>query len=92
MPASNRPCILICAALAVATPLLGGVLAWRLLDGGGRSGAVYVLVYWPSILLDSLPAAAADAFTLSALPTVLLYFTGYLLVCQGLRALWRRAR
>ena len=92
MPAPNRLSILVSAALAVATPLLAGAMAWRLLDDDGRSGPVYVLVYWPSILLDHLPPAAAEAFTLSALPTVLLYFAGYLLLCQAVRSLWRRAR
>jgi hypothetical protein len=92
MPAPNRPCILISAALAVATPLLAGASAWHYLDEDRRSGATYVLLYWPSILLDALPARAAAAFTLSALPTVLLYFAGYLLLCQGVRALWRRRR
>lgn len=92
MPAPNRLCILISAALAVATPLLAGSMAWRLLDDDRRSGVVYVLVFWPSILLDHLPAAAAWAFTLSALPTVLLYFAGYLLLCQGVRALWSAVR
>jgi hypothetical protein len=92
MPAPNRLSILISAALAVATPLLAGAMAWRLLDDDGRSGLVYGLVYWPSILLDQLPAAAADAFTLSALPTVLLYFGGYLLLCQAVRSAWRRVR
>jgi len=92
MSAPNRLSILISAALAVATPLLAGSMAWRLLDDDGRSGLVYVLVFWPSILLDQLPTAAADAFTLSALPTVLLYFAGYLLLCQGVRAVWRASR
>ena len=92
MSAPIRFCILLCAALAVATPLLAGAMAWRYLDDDRRSGWIYVLVYWPSILLDRLPARAAEAFTVSALPTVLLYFAGYLLLCQGLRALWRRIR
>ena len=92
MPAPNRPSILISAALAVATPLLAGAMAWHYLDDDRRSGWIYVLVYWPSILLDRLPGRAAEAFTLSALPTVLLYFAGYLLLCQGARALWRRFR
>ena len=92
MAAPNRLCILISAALAVATPLLAGTRAWSLVDEEPRSGVLYVLLFWPSILLDHLPAAAAAAFTLSALPTVLLYFAGYLLLCQGARALWRRVR
>jgi hypothetical protein len=92
MAAPTRLSILISAGLAVATPLLGGAMAWRLLDDERRTGVFYVLVYWPSILLDRLPAAAADAFTLSALPTVLLYFAGYLLLCQAVQAAWRRLR
>ncbi len=92
MPAPSRPSLLIAAALAVATPLVAGAQAWRLVDEEPRSGALYVLLYWPSLLLDLLPARAAEAFTLSALPTVLLYFGGYLLVCEGARALWRRMR
>jgi hypothetical protein len=90
MPAPNRPSILISAALAVATPLWAGAMIWRYLDDDRRTGLIYVLAYWPSILLDLLPERAADAFTVSALPTVLLYFGGYLALCQGARALWRR--
>jgi hypothetical protein len=90
MPAPNRPSILISAALAVATPLWAGAMIWRYLDDDRRTGLIYVLVYWPSILLDHLPERAAGAFTVSALPTVLLYFGGYLALCQGARALWRR--
>jgi hypothetical protein len=90
MPAPNRLCILISAALAAVTPLAAGTMAWRYLDDDRRSGLIYVLLYWPSLLLDSLPARAAEAFTLSALPTVLLYFAGYLLLCHGARSLWRR--
>ncbi len=89
MPAPNRLSILLSAALAIATPLLGGSMAWRLLDEDRRGGVVYALVYWPSILIDQFPAPAAAAFTLSALPTVLLYFAGYLLLCQAVRAVWR---
>ena len=92
MPAPNRLSILISAALAVATPLLAGSLAWRLIDEEPRSGVGYVLLYWPSLLLDQLPARAAEAFQRSALPTVLLYFGGYLLLCQLARTLWRRMR
>ena len=92
MPAPNRPCILLCAALAVATPLLAGSMAWGYLDDDQRTGLAYVLLYWPSILLDHLPAAAAEAFTLSALPTVLIYFCGYLLLCQLVRATRRALR
>ncbi len=92
MAAPHRLDILISAALAVATPLLAGPRAWRLLDEQAHPGALDVLLFWPSLLIDQLPARAAEAFTLSALPTVLLYFGGYLLLCQGARALWRRAR
>lgn len=92
MAAPNRLSILISAALAVASPLVAGSMAWRLIDDDGRSGLVYLLVFWPSILLDLLPTRAADAFTLSALPTVLLYFGGYLLLCQGVRAVWKTWR
>ena len=92
MAAPNRLSILISAALAVATPLLAGAMAWHYLDDDRRSGLIYVLVYWPSILLDALPERAAEAFTRSALPTVLLYFAGYLLLCHGVRAAWRRLR
>jgi hypothetical protein len=90
MPAPNRSSILISAASAVATPLWAGSMIWRYLDDDRRTGLLYVLVYWPSILLDRLPERAAEAFTVSALPTVLLYFGGYLALCQGARALWRR--
>jgi hypothetical protein len=92
MSAPNRLSILISAALAVATPLLAGAMAWRLVDEQPRSGPAYVALYWPSLLIDLLPTRAAEAFTLSALPTVLLYFGGYLLLCQVVRALWARLR
>jgi hypothetical protein len=92
MPAPNRPCILLSAALAVATPLLAGSMAWSYLDDDRRSGLTYVLLYWPSILLDRLPAAAAAAFTMSALPTVLLYFAGYLSACHLARTACRALR
>ena len=92
MPVPNRPSILLCAALAVATPLLAGSMAWRWLDEQRRIEAVDVMLYWPSLLLDLLPARAAEAFTLSALPTVLIYFAGYLLLCQVARAAWRAGR
>ena len=92
MPAPNRSCILISSALAVATPLLAGASAWRLVDEGFRWNAGDVLLYWPSLLLEQLPPRAAEAFQRSALPTVLLYFGGYLLLCQLARSLWRLIR
>jgi hypothetical protein len=92
MPAPNRLSILICAALAVATPLLAGARAWRLLDEQPHPGPGEVLLYWPSLLLDRLPERAAEAFQRSALPTVLLYFGGYLALCQLARTLWRLIR
>ena len=92
MPAPNRLSILISAALAVATPVLAGANAWRLVDEEPRSGAGYVLLYWPSLLLEQLPPRFAEGFQRSALPTVLLYFGGYLLLCQLARTLWRLIR
>jgi len=92
MPAPNRLSVLICAALAVATPLLAGARAWQLVDESPHAGVGYVLLYWPSLLLEQLPVPAAEAFQRSALPTVLLYFGGYLLLCQLARALWRLIR
>jgi hypothetical protein len=92
MPAPNRLSVLISAALAVATPLLAGARAWQLVDEAPHSGAGYVLLYWPSLLLELLPGRAAEAFQRSALPTVLLYFGGYLLICHLARTLWRLIR
>jgi hypothetical protein len=89
MAVPNRLSILLSAGLAVATPLVAGARAWRLVDEEPRSG-LDVMLYWPSLLLDQLPPRAAEAFTLSALPTVLLYFGGYLALCAGVQALWRR--
>jgi hypothetical protein len=88
MPAPSRPVVLICAALAVATPALAGSMAWHYLDDDDRSGLLYVILFWPSILLSHLPDRAEWAFTVSALPMVLLYFAGYLLACQAVRALF----
>jgi len=87
MSAANRLAVVACATLAVATPLLAGAGVWRYLDPEHRHGLAYVLLYWPSIALDALPARAAEAFTLSALPTVLIYFAGYLLLWRLLRLL-----
>jgi len=92
MPAPNRLSVLISAALAVATPVLAGARAWRLVDEERHLKAGDVLLYWPSLLLDQLPPRAAEAFQRSALPTVLLYFGGYLLLCQLARTLWRSIR
>ena len=91
--APNRSSILLSAALAVVTPFLAGAMAWHyVVDDDLRSGVSYVLLYWPSILLSHLPPAAADAFTMSALPMVLLYFAGYLALVHGVRVVWRRWR
>jgi len=92
MLAPNRLSVLISAALAVATPLLAGAHAWRLVDEEHHWDGGDVLLYWPSLLLDQLPPLAAEAFQRSALPTVLLYFFGYLLMCQLARTLWRSIR
>jgi hypothetical protein len=92
MSAPNRLSVLISAALAVATPLVAGAHAWRLVDEDRRWDAGDVLLYWPSLLLDQLPGRAAEGLQRSALPTVLLYFGGYLLLCQLARTLWRSIR
>lgn len=92
MPAPHRPSVLICAALAVATPLVAGARAWQLMEEAPHPGVGFVLLYWPSLLLEQLPDRAAEALQRSALPTVLLYFGGYLLLCQLARTLWRLVR
>ena len=73
----NRFHVLACAALAVATPLAAGALAGHYADAAQR-GLGYVVLYWPVLLLDRLPAFAA-VLRNSALHIVLLYFAGYVL-------------
>ncbi len=86
MRAPDRLAVLVCAALAAATPMLAGTLAWRYVDEWQQTGALFYALYWPSVAIEQLPDAARRAFTMSALPTVLLYFAGYLLVFQAVRA------
>jgi len=88
----HRFVVLACAVLAAATPLAGRAFAWRLLDESRPLDAGLVLLYWPSLLLDALPARFAQGFTRSALPTVALYFAGYVLLAQAAQALARAAR
>jgi hypothetical protein len=89
MPAPNRFDVVACAALAVATPVVAGAAIWRHLDPADRHGVGYLLLYWPSLLLDALPGRVAEAFARSALPTVLLYFGGYLALAWLLRGVAR---
>ncbi len=91
MLAPNRSSILIAAALAVASPFAGGLLAWRYVDASAR-GLGYVLLYWPVILVRELPARITDALMASGMVILLMYFGGYLLLCQLARTLWRRMR
>ena len=89
MAAPNRFDIVACATLAIATPVVAGGAIWRHLEADDRRGVGYALLYWPSLLLDALPGRAAEAFTRSALPTVLLYFLGYLALASLGRGLAR---
>ena len=91
MLAPNRSSILLSAALAVASPLVGAVMAWGYVDERSR-GLGYVLLYWPVILVAQLPQRVTDALMTSGFVVLLLYFGGYLLLCQGVRELWRRVR
>ena len=91
MLAPNRSSILLSAALAVASPFVGGLLAWRYDDPASR-GAGYVLLNWPVILVDWLPQRVTDALMASGMVILLMYFGGYLLLCQLARMLWRRMR
>jgi len=91
MIAPNRSSILAAAALAVASPLVGGLLARRHVDASAR-GLGYVLLNWPVILVRELPARAADTLMASGMFILLMYFGGYLLLFQLARMLWRRMR
>jgi len=91
MLAPNRSSILVSAALAVASPFAGGMLAWRYVDESSR-GLGYVLLNWPVILVTQLPGRVTDALMTSGFAVLLLYFGGYLLLCQLARTLWRRLR
>lgn len=92
LTAATRFVVLGCALLAAATPALGGLLAWGWLDESRPPGAARLLLYWPSLLLDALPPRFAEGFTRSAMPTVALYFAGYLLAAWALRGLVGAAR
>ena len=87
----NRASVLIAAALAVASPLASGALAWAFL--GERShGLGYYLLYWPVLLIGQLPPRIGDVLMTSGLVPLLMYFGVYLLACHGVRLLWRRLR
>ena len=88
MLAPNRSSILFAAALAVASPFVGGLLARR----DDAHGLGVVLLNWPVILVHALPARVADALMASGMVVLLLYFGAYLLLCQLARMLWRRMR
>ncbi len=77
MHAPHRFSVLACAALAVATLFVAGAMIGHYADAAQR-GAGYVVLYWPVLLLDRLPASASILRT-STLHIVLLYFAGYLL-------------
>ena len=87
----NRASVLIAAALAVASPLASGALAWAFL-GEGTHGPVYYLLYWPVLLIEQLPPRASEVLMASGLVPLLLYFGAWLLVCHGVRLSWRRLR
>ncbi len=91
MLAPNRFSILLSAALAVASPLVGAVMAWGYVDERSH-GLGYVLLYWPVILVAQLPQRVTDALMTSGFVVLLMYFGGYLLLCQLARTLWRRMR
>ena len=83
MPAPNRPSILISAALAVATPLLAGahgLAPWTMRPH--RRGLRAAVLAQPAARRVA-GRGPPRRFQLSALPTVLLYFGGYLLLCHG---------
>lgn len=73
----NRFSVLACAALAVASPFVARAMIRGPVDDAGH-GLGYMVLYWPMLLLDRLPAFASVLRT-SALHIVLLYFAGYLL-------------
>jgi hypothetical protein len=91
MLAPNRFSILLSAALAVASPFVGGMLGWGYVDERSH-GLGYLLLYWPVILVHELPARVTDALMASGFVILLMYFGAYLLLCQLARTLWRRIR
>ena len=87
----NRSSVLVSAALAVASPILSGALMGGVVDGRPR-GLGYVLLDWPSLLINGLPARIGGVLMASGMVPLLLYFGAYLLVCHAVRAVWRRVR
>lgn len=93
MPSVNRACVLVAAALAVASPFAGAALMRSRGDGDAHgAGAGAVLLNWPQLLIAQLPPSVGSVLMLSGLLPLLLYFGAYLLACHGLRLLWRRVR
>ena len=90
MPPVNRSSVLVAAALAVASPFVAGAMARA--SGDEQRGPGYVLLHWPMVLIDHLPARVGGVLMTSGLVPLLLYFGAYLLACQAVRLLWRRLR
>lgn len=93
MHAPSRTSVLACGLLAALTPFLAGAMAWHYLDEAQRGGPFFYALYWPILALDALPARVGGPLLENALPMVLMYFGGYLLVDQlvrRLRAVLRR--
>jgi hypothetical protein len=87
----NRACVLIAAALAVASPFVAAATAGAPADERSH-GLGYVLLHWPGLLVDLLPVRASSVLMTSGLVPLLLYFGAYLLACHAVRLLWRRLR
>src|SRR3954454_1973056 len=92
MRTPSRLSVLVCGLLAVATPFLAGALSWGYLDEAQRGGPLFYALYWPILALDALPERLSQPLLENALPMVLMYFGGYLLVDQLARALRDAAR
>jgi hypothetical protein len=87
----NRACVLVAAALAVASPFAGAALM-RAHGDGNALGVGVVLLNWPQLLIAQLPPRIGGVLMLSGLLPLLLYFGAYLLACHAARQLWRRIR
>jgi hypothetical protein len=92
MRTPSRLSVLACGLLAVATPFVAGALSWGYLDEAQRGGPLFYALYWPILALDALPPRVSQPLLENALPMVLMYFAGYLLVDQLVRALRDAAR
>jgi len=92
MRAPSRSSIWLCAALAVLTPFVAGALSWGYFDEAQRGGPLFYALYWPILALGALPERAREPLLANALPIVLMYFGGYLLVDQLVRAAFRALR